>query len=332
MSRKRKRSRGTDGTVSRRAVLSVGLLASLGTVGAHASGAFDSISSNRNLDFGVADDDDALLGFEPYNVEGEDGERVTIAAVSNQFSSAVELTSIEGIGGSAVLRNIDTPVVPVGERVELAADLQCEDDFDDDVELEIRASGASNSVQLERAVPVTCTGEAERCVVRRDGLKLAGEVEPCAVEIRKWSGGDIEVKMEDDGRPAVLEDSLDIEATGNEVGIEIELEDSSIEGDLQARAFTNESDIEINLEGSTIDGDLMVHANGSAVGIELKLEESTIGGDVTIRSSGGEVEIELELEESTIGGDLEIRASAGELDVDEAINSEDVHGVITRSY
>lgn len=333
MSRKRSRSRGTDGTVSRRAVLSVGLFASFGTVGAHASGAFDSISSNRNFEFGIADDDNAMLGFEPYDVEGEDGERVTIAAVSNQFSDAVELTSVEVVGSSTILRDIDTPVVSVGERVELTADLHCEDGFDDDVELEIRANGKTNSVQLERFVSVTCTTTDERCVVRRDGLELEGEIEPCAVEIRKWNGGDIEVGMEgDDGHPAVLEDYLDIEATGNEVEIEIELEDASIEGDSQARTSTSESSIGISLEESTIDGDLAIQANGSVVEIEIEIEESTIGGDVSIQSNGSEVEIELEVAESTIEGDLTIESRGSEVDVDEAVDSEDVRGSITRSY
>jgi hypothetical protein len=115
------------------------------------------IDAKRASNLDTADDaDDALLGISADPVVGVDGQRVTLATLTNNFDES--LTSIR------VDRPLDAPFGDIrtpgrlrpGESGDIEATLSADSEVDTTVDLSITAAGPSHRVEVSQPVDVQC--------------------------------------------------------------------------------------------------------------------------------------------------------------------------------
>ena len=283
MARKRSRSRGTsDGSVSRRTILTAVTLGGAGLLGLRETGALSAGMGDRVFSAGTAGDDSAFLGIAPGDpdeydelaVSGTDGETVPVLTLTNNSGGALDsviVTSTPLGSPNIEFTDIGTPrSIAPGASETVTATLSCGSASTEDVRLSIQVSGPGGSVTAERDVSVEC--EPRICITEITGgeveYELGGnDTEPCAVEIRS----DDEVEVDMFGR-ATIEGYLDIVADSE---VEVEMTgDSRIEGDLRIESG---DEVEVELEGnSSIGGDLVIVADG-----DIEVEgESRVEGEL----------------------------------------------------
>ena len=160
MSRKRSRSRSrgsSSSLITRRRILGVLTVGGVGAAGLQATGAFDVINAQRNLDIATTDDGEAFLAVKTEDVSGFDGDTITLLELTNQFEQP--LTSISATvissGNPIDPQTLQTPAgLAQGESGSVQATLDC--NTDGTVEVQIVATSANQRVQLRRPIQVTC--------------------------------------------------------------------------------------------------------------------------------------------------------------------------------
>lgn len=147
MSRKRSRnrSRGTSRSVfTRRRVIGLLTAGGLGVAGLQATGAFDSLTAQRQFDVATTEDGDAFLGVSGGQASGFDGDTITLLELTNRFDQP--LTSISATvvssGNPIDAQTLQPPnELAQGESAPVQATLDCS--TDGTVELQIIAASAT---------------------------------------------------------------------------------------------------------------------------------------------------------------------------------------------
>lgn len=290
MGRKRSRDRGrSSGGVSRRALLGVLLAGGAGAAGIQGTGAFSSVTGDRQFGVQTADDTDALLGVRPREATGGDGESVPLFTLTNRFDGPLTLDRVSvvssgglGIGHGDV--SVSSRALAPGEQADIEATLSCGSAVTDEVTVAISASNPSESIELRRSTTASCrqTGP-DRCPVVPRVSVTVSESASGSVE----RDGDISLKNKDiDG------DVISTEGTDGDVG----LKNVSITGRVEASGgigtFTNAE------VGET------ARANGDIATVK----NSIVGGDVvTVSGSDGDIG----LKNSEVAGGVESAGGIG---------------------
>ncbi|GAB3701645.1 hypothetical protein [Halorubrum pallidum] len=263
MGRKRQRSRGdSSGLVSRRAVLGVLLTGGAAAAGVQGTGAFSTVTGDRQFSVGTADDDNALLGIDPRDPTGTSGDAVALFTVTNRFSEALTLEQVGVVdaGSLGIARTdlrIDQWTLQPGESTDIDAQLSCASGATDDVELSIRAvtTDRDESIELTRSTTVTCETNGGACLT------------------------ETEIEREDETISCI-----DITVQGRETDVSIDLSDVIVTGSVRVEIRgAGNSEIEIEIEDTTIRGDLIVDIRGAGgADIDIELEENAIEGTVDV--------------------------------------------------
>ncbi|MFD1570518.1 hypothetical protein [Halorubrum laminariae] len=309
MGRKRQRSRGgSSGSVSRRAVLGVLLTGGAAAAGVQGTGAFSSVTGDRQFSVGTAEDDSALLGIEAADPTGTSGDTVTLFTVTNRLSEPLTLEQV-GVadGGSFGITRTDLQIdqwtLQPGEATDLKAGLSCASSTTDDVELSIRAvtTDRDESIELTRSTTVACQPPAAQCLTDPE-IELEEETVPC-IDINLGGGGEVEIEAED----SVVNGDATI-TLGGGGDVSVELEDSEIGGDLQIE-IRGGGNVSISLSSSEIAGVVRIDTPSGAE-IEIEMENATVGGGVSATLGGGGT-FSLSMEDSTIEDDTAVTAGGG---------------------
>ncbi len=309
MGRKRKRSRGnSSGLVSRRAALGVLLTGGAAAAGVQGTGAFSSVTGDRQFSVGTADDDNALLGIEPRDPTGTSGDTVPLFTVTNRLSESLTLEQVGVVdaGSLGITRTdlqIDRWTLQPGESTDIEAGLSCASGATDDVTLAIRAvtTDRDESIELTRSTTVACQVPAAKCLTDPE-IELEGETVPC-IDVDLRGGGEVEIEAEG----SVVNGDATV-TLGGGGKVSVELEGSEIRGDLDIQ-IRGGGEVSISLADSEIRGEIRIETPGGAE-VELEMENAAIGGGVTATLGGGGT-LGLSMEGSTIGGDTEITTGGG---------------------
>ncbi len=298
MSRKRKRSRGGRGAISRRSVLAMLTTSGVGLGAIHASGAFDVAEASRRFNLGVSDDQEALLAIDPNtNISGESGEEVELATITNEFSeelSSLEITTAEG--DSVTLDSSDQPTtLSSGEQAQIFGELSCSSELGEHVTVQILADGPDNRVELARDIDVHCESADETCPHEYSGGVTLDKDTNCDVYIEAGDEADIQIQPH-----TTISGDVSIEA-GDETDIQIK-SNTTISGDVSIEAG-DEADIQIQPH-TTISGDVSIDA-GDEADIQIQPQDD-ISGDVSI-DAGDEADIQIQ-PHTPITGDVSIEA------------------------
>ncbi|MFD1587086.1 hypothetical protein ACFR9U_08820 [Halorientalis brevis] len=141
------------------------LSAALLTVG---TGGFSATSIDRSTDISVVEDERAFLGLEahgrelPYGTTSEETTHsdVRLLTIENQFESDItSLTVTDASHGTPhVIGSIETPNrLEVGSSTTISAAVVCSASGDGTVDLYIKASTGSTTVEKTKSVSVTCS-------------------------------------------------------------------------------------------------------------------------------------------------------------------------------
>jgi hypothetical protein len=330
--------------VSRRAILGVLVVGAGGAAGVQSTGAFSSVTGDRGFSVGTADDENALIGIEPADPDGDAGETVRLFTVTNRFGETLVLdrVGVRSSGSLGISRNdleLDRWTLQPGGTTDIAAELSCSSDTTDDIEIGIRAATTDRdeSVELVRSTTVTC--EAAASCLTNPEIELEEETVPC-IDVNLRGGGEAEIEAEEsivNGNATVtlggggevsigFEGSrirgdlrIDIRGGGS---VELSLGDSEIDGVVQIDT-PGGAEVEVGMENATINGGLSMNLGGGGE-VGLSMEGSEIGDDTEITTGGGS-EVEVEMEGSTIRGDLTVDARGGS-DVEVETEESEIEG------
>ena len=221
--------------MSRRALLGVLLTGGAGAVGIQGTGAFSSVTGDRQFGVQTAQDADALLGVRPREATGGDGKSVPLFTLTNRFDGPLTLDRVSvvssgglGLGHGDV--GVSSWTLAPGEEADLEATLSCGSTVTDEVTVEVRASSPGESIELTRSTAVTCETSGGACLTGTD-IDREDETIPC----------------------------IDIEVRGRNTDVSIDLSNVTVTGSVRVviRGAGN-SEIEIDIENTTIRGDLIV--------------------------------------------------------------------------
>jgi len=306
MARKRNRSRGSEGTISRRTLLLLLGGGAVGATGYYSSGAFGSVVGDRPFNIGTAGDDTALLGIDSPDSEERtvfSGGEVTFFEVTNRFETAFDdiWVDLHSPSNPPTNSGFETPRrLEPGESGDITATLGCSTNRTDEFELTINASNDQESVSATRSVEVTCLP------VPNFEL-LEGPVTPAGEDIIEFSvvtdttvpigGFNLEIFSQGANEPdsfgefEILRDSMTLigDENGGNVGEDFVFEDEGISfGDENESTFEFEDTHDLELEFGDLDQNptgnwtvrfTLLTGDGSELGsVEGELEQETPGG------------------------------------------------------
>lgn len=140
------------------------------------SSGFSAMAADRGVEIGVADDEDAYLGFEQVNDTVVSGESTVIVEYTNQFGTDLDEfragdVTVVGDAEMTTLTTTNGPdSVGAGEVARVAVTLHCAAPETVDLRFEANGSGGGVSVATNRVRTVTCLPSATIEAVRYDGL------------------------------------------------------------------------------------------------------------------------------------------------------------------
>ena len=289
MGRKRSRDRGrSSGGVSRRALLGILLAGGAGAAGIQETGAFSSVTGDRQFSVQTAEDSDALLGVQPREATGDDGESVSLFTLTNRFDGPLTLdrVSVVSSGGLGIGRGDITvssqafdsgeQTLDPGEQADIEATLSCGSAVTDGVTVEISASSPSESIELTRSTTATCETSGGACLTGTD-IEREDETIPC----------------------------IDIGVRGRKTNVSIDLSNVTVTGSVRVEVRgAGNSEIEIDIENTTIRGDLIVDVRGKGgADIEIELEGNAIEGTVEVPGHDDDDDDEDDDDDDDDGGD-----------------------------
>ena len=347
MSRKRSRSRSRGSSqsfITRRRILGVLTVGGVGAAGLQATGAFDVINAQRDLDVATTDDGKAFLAVKTEDVSGFDGDTVTLLKLTNQFEQP--LTSISATvissGNPIDPQTLQTPAgLAQGESAPVQATLDC--NTDGTVEVQIVATSANQRVQLRRPVQVTCKSFnvcapknlPSGCVLNKIP-KGRNKQTDCSVKIDTSNqidntiagnteiGGAAEflsqsqVKLRLRGNATVQEylkidtpSQVDLSMKGNSVvqnGLKLKTE-SQLDLDMSTEVnkglcIDKAGKVTFSSQGGTVDGAISITSTDQ---VTMKKFQNAETGQITIDASG-QVDFG-DTQNADISGDIDITAS-----------------------
>lgn len=347
--RNRSRSRGSSQRLfTRRRVLAVLTAGGVGAAGLQATGAFDGVNAQRDLEVATADDGRAFLAINSEAVSGFDGDTVTLLKLTNRFEQP--LTSISATvvssGNPIDPQTIQTPVgLAQGESGPVQATLNCA--TDGTVEIQIVAASDNQRVQIKRFVQVTCKS-VDVCAPRQlpSGCvltKIPKKPTDCSVKIDKPGQIDnsiagrtnisgaaeflsqSQVKLDLRGNATVqgylkidTPSQIEFSMKGNsevENGLKLRT-DSQLELDIRTQVSNglcveNAGAVTFSPNGGSVDGDISITSTDQVTIEEFKNADT----DQIIIDADGQVKFG-ETQKSDISGDVDITA-AGQVTIGE---------------
>lgn len=225
MTRRKRRDRDGSASISRRAALLLiggGALTSIS-----ASGAFDTVITDRPFDAPVGDDDVAQLRListddgDPSNMplnsvivsyDVDHNEETPIVRMENSLDGRRDITQFETLAldpeNTELTATLQSPPdsLNYGDDETLVARFQCGDlgigetVSDVPVSLTIVADGGTTTIELDRTIEVTCTKNCVPCAADSD----AGRLQELTI---KNTGSRKEIRVEDRGNRGRFEDT-----------------------------------------------------------------------------------------------------------------------------
>lgn len=277
------------------------------------TGAFTAVEADRFTDVGVADDDSALLGIGIEGGTADPGEEVTLITATNQFDSRMEVNAEvvdEGPFENVVIQ--ETPdSLPSGGSGEITATVGGSPSTAGEIELEITAQGAFETVTLTRDIYVeiervglpTCTIENDDRIGETE-LDADNEIFDCHIEID--ADGNYEVVSFEN---STVEGAFELTADNNLMGFDFD--DSEIKDDVEITIGNNlPGSATLEIRNTDIDGDLTISIDKNVNG-DIVIEDNEIGGDLTVEGQvtpAGSVTVE----DNEVGGDRNIETGGGQ--------------------
>lgn len=151
-------------------VLGIALLAVAVCLAIVGTGGFSSTAADRSVTVEVAEDESAYVGYdspEEISIDANESETVRLVILTNRFHVEFDITDVDvDAPDSLTVRNLTgvSESAPVGETIEIKAELACDDSFDNKA-LSVTVRVDSGDVETEvlgdvetRNISVTCEG------------------------------------------------------------------------------------------------------------------------------------------------------------------------------
>ncbi|MGM0605467.1 MAG: hypothetical protein ACQETB_07315 [Halobacteriota archaeon] len=180
----KRRSVGSSGSLSRRSALA--LLGGGGLLAMSGSGAFDAVSADRAFTVDVSDDDEARLGIEIDAPTVTDGDSITVLRLTNGFGEAWDSITVSVLSSGTLDVTVEeiltaNETVSPGDSIDVDATVSCDTAGTVPVQLEITASGPTESVTAVRTVEVTCESPDDGAIdITGVTFRGTGNVNPIA--------------------------------------------------------------------------------------------------------------------------------------------------------
>ena len=186
-----------EGYMKRRNFVAAMGTAGIGGSAIVGSGAFSRVESKRQVKIETVGDDEAYLRL-VYNdgIEFDCAEEVTLLWVTNQLKSDITDVTFDVVGNENVtVTDVQVPdSLEVGEKGEIVANLQCDEDGQHPVNFDIEVQGEDLEVTAHRTDVITIYCECPDCVdcLDRDGeetrlswIQLENEGEEKFIEVQE---------------------------------------------------------------------------------------------------------------------------------------------------
>jgi hypothetical protein len=132
------------------ASIALALVASTGLV--FGSVGFSSVAADRGVSVAVADDENALVGYESDRIEVTGTQTGNLVTVENRLGTDAKVTNAEvSVNDTdvATVEDVTEPSVLVGRSVDIKAEITCEADDETDVTVSVTVAGEGVTAEID---------------------------------------------------------------------------------------------------------------------------------------------------------------------------------------